>query len=190
MADRALGNPLGNPLGLARAREAGGPRIKSMQRGLVTFLNAKPVSQTISISPVNLQNTLFIFQVRAVDTGSYYVAVPSSVAENQIAFTRGASTGTVETSWIAIELEGIVAVHRRPIVISGGFDTQTVDLTEVSDKAKCFVIPFVKSNYTTNNINSAQLSVDMDVFADNRIVLRRGVASMDITVELQIVEFL
>ncbi|WP_417733914.1 hypothetical protein [Roseovarius sp.] len=167
-----------------------GARIKSMQRGLVTFLNGQSISQTISISPVNLQNTLFIFQVGTHSSNFRDVAVPSSVAENQITFTRGSYTDTVETSWIAIELEGIAAVHRREIVISSGFFNQVIDLTEVSDKAKCFVIPYVKSSYKSNEFSSVQMTVDMDAFTDNRIVLRRGDADINITVGLQIVEFL
>lgn len=185
--DRALGNPLGNPLGLARAREAGGPRIKSMQRGYVSLGGS--LTTTVPINQVNLSNTLFLFDNSPTSTSSDPVLVLTNVFDNQLIFSRSTTSGViVEGTWTAIEFDGIVAVHRRYLQIASGSTNVVVDLTEVTDKSKCFFVPIVTSTYNTSQFPSAQLVTDIDAFADKRIVLRRRQTVMGINIMLQIVE--
>jgi len=195
MADRALGNPLGNPLGLARVITPPAPPappapVLEVQSGLYFGATGAPNRTTINFpSPIDLNRTVIIVDHMNGQAGNYYGLI--GLDSNKMVFESASSPASgvwPGFSWKALTIPGVKQVYRISVSLPSGYaSAASADLPAGIDQTKCFVIPILFSTNRTNSHNN-----DVIAYVGNgKVTINRGPSTttrVDVTYLCQVVE--
>lgn len=183
MADRALGNPLGNPLGLLRQKNIGSAYVKSMQRGSVPY---SALTVDISLSKAVTPNNCVVF----VNSGSRSGAnIPSAagctaISEENISF-KVSGNGT-DFSWVLLDIGAIKGVTRGSITFASGAVQVAIPATGI-DLSKSFVLLSVSPDTVFSTATEIwHVSVWFDYATG---LAKRTTSGQAVVIDYQIVEF-
>lgn len=180
MADRALGNPLGNPLGLARAA-ASGLSIKSIQRGNRTLTGG--AAHHVPINKVDSsKSVIFIDQTLYSSSGTY--GGLAGLYDEYFSFVNG--SGGDNIAWTVIEF-GEGKVHAGLINFGSSDTAANLPIPPGVDITESFVILNLGDGIKISG-TSPKNATDFLFSNALRQVLRSTSGSVPATLHYQIVE--